>query len=142
MENEKRTIKYWLPHLTVLLLCIVLIIVKSGDIAPFSLLLKVVVLVFGGIAAISDLRLMEVSNKLILAMIGAWICLTVPQLFLNTDTAIKTALNGLIGFLIAGTVTMLTYIVSKKGLGGGSGLAYRYSRGLQVVLHWEASRWR
>lgn len=86
---------------------------------PAAMLLDGVLLAFGYFAAISDLRDKRVPNKLTGAMLGAWVLVLTPQLFYRTEYALMLLLSGGIGFLLAGVVFLIVYLVSRKGLGGG-----------------------
>ena len=86
---------------------------------PAALLLGGVLLAFGYQAALGDLRDKRISNRLVGAMLCAWIVILVPQLFYRTDYALWLLMNGGAGFLLAGAVFLTVYLVSRKGLGGG-----------------------
>lgn len=90
---------------------------RQGETA--KLLLDLVLLAFGYVAALGDLREKRIPNKLVAAMLCAWILVLVPQLFYRTDYALWLLVNGGIGFAVAGVVFLTVYLVSRKGLGGG-----------------------
>ena len=64
-------------------------------------------------------RSKRVPNKLVGAMAAAWILVIVPQLFFQTEKALAIMLSGLIGFVMAGLLFLVVYLISRKGLGGG-----------------------
>ena len=68
---------------------------------PAALLLGGVLLAFGYLAALGDLREKRISNRLVGAMLCAWIVILVPQLFYRTDYALWLLMNGGAGFLLA-----------------------------------------
>lgn len=108
-----------LPYVCLPFLMLGLWLVKAGRIEGIVLLLREIVLVFGYAAAIGDLRKKRVPNQLVLAMLGAWVVVMIPQLFLRTEYALALAAAGLIGFAVAGALFLVVYYVSRKGLGGG-----------------------
>jgi len=85
----------------------------------FMLLIHVMILVFGSIAATYDIKTRRIPNKLVLAMLAAWVLVIVPGLFIDTDATIAYMMSSMLGFLIAGGLFMLVYLLSRKGLGGG-----------------------
>ena len=85
----------------------------------FVILLCELIVVFGYIAAILDLKTKKVPNILIIAMLLAWVSTITPKLFIHTDIAISYIKDFALGFIIAGGLFLLVYLVSRKGLGGG-----------------------
>ena len=76
-------------------------------------------LVFGCIAAVSDIKTRKIPNKLIIAMLCAWMFTIVIMLLGSIDTAAVQLLKSAIGFVFCAGLFLLVYIVSGKGLGGG-----------------------
>ena len=116
---EVRSKKQLVPYIGIPVLAALLFAVRRGTDMPLTLLLHEVLLVFGYIAAVGDLREMRISNRLVGAMLCAWILVMVPQLFLQTEIAIATSISALIGALMSGVLLLVVYLVSRKGLGGG-----------------------
>jgi len=85
----------------------------------FTLIFHVMILIFGGIAAVFDIKTRRIPNKLVLVMLAAWILAVVPKLFLDIDAAVAHMVNSILGFLIGGGLFVLVYLLSRKGLGGG-----------------------
>ena len=83
------------------------------------LLLNVLILSFGYIAAIYDIREKRIPNKLILIMLASWFVSIFPGLFINTGAVLPLVKDSLIGFLMGGGIFITIYLISKKGLGGG-----------------------
>ncbi|MCI9349240.1 MAG: prepilin peptidase [Oscillibacter sp.] len=71
------------------------------------------------LAALGDFREKRIPNQLVAVMLGVWVLILVPQIFYRTEYAMWLLMNGGIGFLLAGTVFLIVYLVSRKGLGGG-----------------------
>ena len=116
---EVRSKKQLVPYIGIPVLAALLFAVRRGTDMPLTLLLHEVLLVFGYIAAVGDLREMRSSNRRVGAMLCAWILVMVPQLFLQTEIAIATSISALIGALMSGVLLLVVYLVSRKGLGGG-----------------------
>ena len=87
--------------------------------SPVVFLLREVLLVLGYAAAVKDFREQTVPNRLVLAMLGAWCMILVPQLFIHPETGLSLLLSGAVGALCAGVVFLTVYFVSRRGLGGG-----------------------
>lgn len=83
------------------------------------LLLWELLLLFGYLAAWRDIREQRIPNRLVIAMLGVWVLVIVPQMFLRMEYALYLILSSVVGFLLAGTVFVIVYLVSRKGLGGG-----------------------
>lgn len=90
---------------------------REGE--PAETLLHGALLALGYLAALDDLREKRISNRLVAAMLGVWILILVPQLFLRTEYGLWLLVNGLIGFLLAGVLFLVVYLISRGGLGGG-----------------------
>ena len=114
MRNKK-----WLPYLGLPILLTALILLKWGHLDGSVLLFRCALVVFGYLAALGDIREKRVPNRLVAAMLGAWVLLLTPQLFFRTQQAIDWALNGGLGLLLGGAVFLTVYLISRKGLGGG-----------------------
>ena len=108
-----------LPYIGLPVLAILLLVLRWETENPVRLLLYEVLLVFGYVAAVGDLREMRIPNRLVGTMLGAWVLVMVPQLFLRTEVAIATAFSALVGALMSGVLLLVVYLVSRKGLGGG-----------------------
>lgn len=92
---------------------------RADDSTAFQLLLWESLVLLGYTAAWWDIRHQRVPNQLILAMLWVWLMLMLPQLLFRTEDAILALIRGALGFLTAGFVFLLVYVVSRKGLGGG-----------------------
>mgnify|MGYP001027172606 CR=1 FL=1 len=115
MEKYKGRLVYLgIPFLAALLLAI-----KRGHIDNYILLQRMLLIIFGYLASVTDIRSKRVPNKLVGAMAAAWILVIVPQLFFQTEKALAIMVSGLIGFVMAGLLFLVVYLISRKGLGGG-----------------------
>ena len=111
--------KQVVPYVGIPILAVLLVFVKWRRIDSAELMLRGILTVFGYVAAVGDLRNKRVPNRLIGAMLGVWVLVIVPHLFFQTERTLALALSGVVGFLLAGIVFLLVYLISRKGLGGG-----------------------
>lgn len=131
-----------IPYAPLPVLLLLLALWKWGSIAPTELLLRELLTVFGYIASVGDIRSKRIPNRLVGAMLGAWVLVIVPHLFFQTQRALFAVLDGALGFLLAGAVFLLVYLISRKGLGGGdvklmavSGLYLGFDAVLPAMLY-------
>ncbi len=114
MNNKKEIYKY----LGVPILLILTVYLKLYKIPSFNLVLYCVLICFGYVASLSDLKSKIVSNKLIKYMLIAYIFLISLYVMKNINKGILQLQYSFFGFLFAGVVFMTVYIISKKGIGG------------------------
>lgn len=126
--------KRLLPYapLPVAELALLLFLLHRGA-AGSAVLERMVLTAFGYVAAVGDWREKRVLNSLVKAMLGAWILVTVPQLFYNTDAALSSVVSGVAGAAAAGVIFLVVYIVSRHGLGGGD-VKFMTAAGLYIGL--------
>jgi len=115
----KEKIKPYLPYAGIPIIIALFLLFQIARFEAFFLLQRTLLIVLGYIAAVFDIKTRKIPNKLVLAMIGAWVILIVPQLFVNISATVEILLDSLIGFAIAGGMFLLVYIISRKGVGGG-----------------------
>ena len=120
---------------------VVLVILLARQIDLFTLLRFELLVSFGYIAAVLDLKAKRIPNTLVLAMLVSWVLIITPKLFIETDTAIRLFVDSIVGLVTGGGIFLLMYIISRKGLGGGdvkfmaaTGLYIGFSRVLSVML--------
>ncbi|MCL2425328.1 MAG: A24 family peptidase [Oscillospiraceae bacterium] len=118
MINKDKLKSLW-PYSGLPVVIAVLLLFQVGTFDAFYILQSGLLLVFGYIIAVLDFQTKKIPNKLVLAMLGAWIIIVVPQLFFNIDATIYLLIDSLIGFVIAGGMFLLVYLISRRGLGGG-----------------------
>jgi len=109
---------------------------------PFVMLRYELVIIFGYVAAVLDLKTKRIPNGLVLTMLVAWVLTMTPMLFLDTGAAIGMLKDSALGFVIGGGLFLLVYIVSHKGLGGGdvkfmavAGLYLGFGGAIPVMLY-------
>lgn len=134
--------KRMLPYAGLPVLGISLLVLKLNEVEARTLLLRELLLVFGYLASLGDIREKKVPNGLVAIMLGAWVLVILPQLFLRTESTLALLLSGVIGFVLGGTVFFVVYLVSRKGLGGGdvklmavSGLYLGFNGVLPAMLY-------
>lgn len=98
------------------------------------LLWSVMLIVFGGITSVLDIRTKRIPNKLVLSMLAAWVITIVPVLFLDTSRAVLLIRDSMLGFAFGGGLFLLVYIISRKGLGGGD-VKFMAVAGLYLGFH-------
>ena len=137
--NKLKAPKYWLA-LPVVLAAYAAI--KGGGQAPTMLVLRLVLLTAGYAAALMDILEQRVPNRLVAALAVAWLLVLAPLVLYDPDSAIAIGVSGVLGFVIAGVVLLVVYIVSRRGLGGGdvklmsvAGLYLGYDGALSTLLY-------
>lgn len=130
------------PYLGLPIIMLALPLLYWRQIDWFTLLWCQIVIVFGYVAAVVDFKKLEVPNRLILAMISAWVVTIVPMLFIDITTTINVMIGSLIGFIVGGGLFLLIYLLSKKSIGGGDvkfmaalGLFLGFTGTLTVMLY-------
>ena len=116
---SKEKLKLLLPYAGLPVLMTAYIIVHTGRLDAFIMLLYILVILFGYIASVIDIKTKKIPNSLILAMFGAWVLAMVPKLFVDTEAALSLLFESVLGFAVSGALFLLVYLISKKGLGGG-----------------------
>jgi prepilin signal peptidase PulO-like enzyme (type II secretory pathway) len=96
-----------------------LIILRAKQLEGVVLLWYLLLAAFGYIAAVLDMKTKKIPNKLILAMLVAWVVTLMPLFLLATSQAVTLLIDSSLGFILGGTLFMLVYLVSRKGIGGG-----------------------
>ena len=119
-NNKKKKIEYGFLIVLFLLLSGAYLFLKWNEQTKIQLLLSVLMLLFGYLAAISDAKTQRIPNKLVLIMLACWMIVVIPQLIIAPDNAYNLVMTGLTGFVAGGGITMFAYLASRKGLGGGA----------------------
>ena len=117
-NNKKKKIEYGFLIVLFLLLSGAYLFLKWNEQTKIQLLLSVLMLLFGYLAAISDAKTQRIPNKLVLIMLACWMIVVIPQLIIAPDNAYNLVMTGLTGFVAGGGITMFAYLASRKGLGG------------------------
>ena len=93
------------------------------------------IVALGCIAAITDLFTRKVPNKLLLIMLGIWICLAMTRVLIDFEYGMQSLIASAIGFLIGGGLTLIVYIISRNGLGAGD-VKFMGLAGLYLSYRW------
>jgi len=139
---KKLNRKELLPYIGLPVIVAALVLMQAGRSDTFVLLQHLLILLFGYIASVFDIKAKKIPNSLILVMLGVWVVTIVPKLFFDTDAAITLLVGSLLGFLIGGGLFLIVYLISRKGLGGGdvkfmaaAGLYIYYTGVLTSILY-------
>jgi len=100
------------------------------------------IVVFGYVTAIIDLKTRRIPNSLILAMLTAWVLTITPMLFIYANASVEYIKDSALGFAFGGGLFLLVYMISRKGLGGGdvkfmavAGLYLGFGGAIPVMLY-------
>ncbi|MCL1975874.1 MAG: prepilin peptidase [Firmicutes bacterium] len=131
-----------IPYSGIPLLGLALLFFHMGLKESFYLLQQELLIIFGYIIALSDLKTKTIPNIILLIMLAGWIIIFIPQLLLNTNNIILYLKDSLFGFVSGGGIFLLVYLFSRRGLGGGdvkfmavSGLYLGFSLVIPAMLY-------
>ena len=119
MAMTKTKLHSVLPYIGIPVIGAAMLIFREVRANQFLTLQYGLLIIFGYVTAVRDVKTMKIPNNLILAMLAAWILLIMPKLFFDTDAAIILLISSALGFAIGGGLFLLVYLISRKGLGGG-----------------------
>ena len=122
-----------LPYIGIPAIGAALLAFRIGRTEPIIMLRYEMLAIFGYLAAVQDLKAKKIPNSLILAMLAAWAMISMPQLFVDTSTAIMLLADSALGFAIGGGLFLTVYLISRKGLGGGD-VKFMAAAGLYLGL--------
>ena len=121
------------PYIPIPLLITLYLLTRSGEIDTFFSLTNILMIAFGYVAAFIDFKHRKIPNRLILAMLGTWGLIMMPQLVMRSGEAVDLLINSGLGFLVGGGLFLAVYIISRKGLGGGD-VKFMAASGLYMGL--------
>jgi len=101
------------------ILMITIFLVQVGRINPFIILWHELIIIFGYIAAVVDVKTRKIPNKLVIIMFIAWMLTITPKLLFDIDASTALLRDSVLGFVVSMGLFLTVYIVSRKGLGGG-----------------------
>ena len=108
-----------LPYAGIPVFAALLPVIRAGKPELLSLLCDELLIVFGYVLTVSDLKSKRIPNSAVLAMLAAWALIVLPQVFIDTRQSVKLLIDSVIGSAVGGGLFLLVYIISRKGLGGG-----------------------
>jgi len=111
--------KLAIPYAGLPVILAAMLVLRGGNTDAFILLLRGMIIIFGYIASIFDLKSKRIPNGLVLGMLGSWVLVITPKLFIDTGNAISLIVDCILGFVVGGGLFLLVYLISRKGLGGG-----------------------
>lgn len=137
-ENHKANLQY----IGIPIICLIYLIFNFNEKYYIILLLNEMLLIFGYIASLIDIKSKTIPNKLILIMIGAWLLIMALMVLIDTELAVLMLKDSILGFIIGGGLFLIVYLISRKGLGGGdvkfiaaTGLYIGFARTISVILY-------
>lgn len=99
------------------LLPLVIFSMRRPDFFPF--LNGSVLIVFGYFISLEDVKSKTIPNKFLKMMLILWPFILSIQAFFAPEFALFSFIQGIVGFLVCGSVFLTVYVLSRKGLGGG-----------------------
>jgi len=112
-------LKQRLSYAGIPIIATALLIIQAGRAETLIVIRNEILIIFGYLAAVYDLKLRKIPNSLVLSMLGTWVLLMALGLCFDTDTALGLLRDSVLGFVLGGGLFLITYLVSRKGLGGG-----------------------
>ena len=139
----KDRIKPLLPYAGIPVIATAFLLVSIGrGLDTFAILMLELIIIFGYVATVFDLKTRRIPNSLVLAMLAAWVLAMTPKLLVDTNVAVAILKDSALGFAVGGGLFMLVYLISRKGLGGGDvkfmaavGLFMGFAGTLAIMLY-------
>ena len=116
---SRKMIRANLPYIGIPVIMAAFFIIHANIMDMFLLLSNSLILLFGYIAAINDLKTKRIPNGLMMMMLAAWIIIMAPKIIFDTNDAIFLLQESVLGLVVGGGLFLLVYLISRKGLGGG-----------------------
>jgi len=116
--NKYKTLVY-AAGVFVIITILVLFNTNHGSQQTYSTFNSVILLISSYIAMIYDINTRKIPNKIVLVMILIWVMIITAMMFIDTNRAITSLTDSIIGFSLGGGLFLLVYLLSKRGLGGG-----------------------
>jgi prepilin signal peptidase PulO-like enzyme (type II secretory pathway) len=124
-----------LPYLGLPIICLALFLLYREQMDWINMLWCELLIIFGYIATVIDLRERIVPNKLVLAMVTAWVITVVPIILINTAIAIKIVIGSVLGLLIGGGLLglfKLIHVLRKNESIGSGDVKFMAAAGLYL----------
>ena len=121
------------PYAGLPVIAAAMLITRAGRTDPLIILWYALIIIFGYIAAVCDIKTKLIPNKLVLAMLAAWALTMPPKMFFDITSAVALMADSALGFAIGGGLFLLVYLISRKGLGGGD-VKFMAAAGLYLGL--------
>lgn len=117
MKTQK--VNKWIPYVGIPLLCTGFFILNHGWLPMIEILNFEILIVFGYILTVQDLRTKSVPNLILLTMLAIWCMVQIPLVVSDFDRGLGNLISAVMGGAIGGGVFLLVYIISRHGLGAG-----------------------
>ena len=130
----KSKVKSILIYLGIPFLCAGLILFRARQTDEIVVFWCMMLIVFGYIIAIHDIKTKQIPNKYILAMLTAWAVSSIPLFLSFSPINVTLMIDSVLGFTIGGGLFLFVYIISRKGLGGGD-VKFMAVAGLYLGTH-------
>ena len=127
-------VSFVVPYFGLPVILALLFVVRFGKMEAIVFLWCLMLVVFGYITSVLDIRTKRIPNNLVLAMLVAWVITVVPVLFFDISRAFLLIKDSAFGFALGGGLFLLVYVISRKGLGGGD-VKFMAVAGLYLGFH-------
>ena len=138
----KIIIKSFIPYIGIPVICIALLIIRCVQNNMVNLLEYEVLLIFGYVVSMYDIKENKIPNMCVILMLGTWCAIIIPKLIYDTATVLPIVISSVTGCVITGIIFLLVYKISRKGLGGGdvkymsvAGLYLGFQNALPAILY-------
>lgn len=116
---KTQTIKKMIPFIGLPVLCLVFFFVSRQILPMVEILNYELLVIFGYILTVHDLKYQTVPNIILLVMLAVWCMTRIPVFFNDFSQGLQFLLSSVLGGAIGGGVFLIVYVISKKGLGAG-----------------------
>lgn len=116
---EKTNWKQYLPYAALPVIGLAFALLKIGRLYPINILQLEILIGFGYVISVGDIKEKRIPNMTVLLMLAAWVLINIPRIMADLDSGLSHLVSAVLGFGMAAAVFMLVYFFSRKGLGGG-----------------------
>ncbi len=119
MQTEKINKRDLLYYILLPVIAAAYLLLQMGRLDPIYILRFEVLIVFGYVISVGDLKEKRIPNMTVLLMLAAWVMISIPQIFQDLAEGLELLIASGLGAVAAMSVFLMVYFLSKKGLGGG-----------------------
>lgn len=113
------TMKNLLPYVGLPVLCLAFFLWGRQGLPSVEVLNYELLIIFGYVLALHDLKYQIVPNITLLVMLAVWCMTRIPVFFSDFTYGLQLLMASALGGLVGGGVFLVVYAISKKGLGAG-----------------------
>ena len=113
------TIKTLLPYAGLPVLCLAFFLWGRQGLPLVEVLNYELLIIFGYVLALHDLKYQIVPNITLLVMLAVWCMTRIPVFISDFTYGLQLLMASALGGFIGGGVFLIVYALSKKGLGAG-----------------------